>query len=128
MTDLRCVVCGAETDAYLDVICTNRLERHLAELPSLFAELVVTETRQGRTYRAGGRSEREPEPAYDPEADVEPRLRSKGGRIALRGFALPYDEAASVLREEAESTLAAWIRHLCERSGIDVPDFRIGAT
>jgi hypothetical protein len=120
VSEVRCLVCGAKSDAWLCHADTRTLEQHLAELPSLFAELTVTETRQGRTYRAGGRSEPDAEPKNDPY-DVEPRLRSRDGRIALRAFALPFDEGASTLRDEAWATLVAWGRHLSESRGVTGP-------
>lgn len=132
MTAVSCVVCQADTDAFLCTHCTAELERALGELPALLTDLEVTATRQDRgtgTALYAMRRTRlwhEALTATTDATDVPPALRSRDGHKTLPTTPWPFSWDAANLAWTVRNTLGTWQQHLTETRGIEHGDLVVG--
>lgn len=106
----ECAVCGGRTDARLCNLHTRDLEKALAEMPALLAELDVTITRQdvGTGAPLFACARRYVDSGYEE------------GTTTLPATPWPFAWDAANLRWGIDNTLSTWLRHLAESRGLAV--------
>jgi hypothetical protein len=117
MTKPLCQVCDAPTDGFLCNAHADELSAYLAEIPDLLADLLISETKQARVYRATGRGEAEA-PPRDLEAGIPARLRSSYSVSALAATPLPMNEKAREVADKVNVTVLTWAAHIAETRGV----------
>jgi hypothetical protein len=121
-----CLVCEAETNAFLCKVCLGEVERAIAEWPSLMLEVANIATRQTKGIERAGRPNSDDDEdlaELDEEyawrlARIPAHLRTTAGRITLPSTPSIVNPAAQAMFQQAGNLLATWARHLAEARGL----------